>query len=320
MAVPVDPVAMFYQAASTNDIPMMEEALELVVKDKDRNVPMTLGTGLQYAANRNHIEMIQFLLDHGANMADMRPMAIYDDDQRPSVRTLQFLLDHGWDMNSWSGSGDREWQWPFLWTCLAHQNLVNWCLEHGARVDMYDERLSVINEVGEQEGTRNSCPPLLDYVARYGTVAQFELFRNRGAPLGFRMLHLATQRARSAALSEGITEPPPDDDDDPRFYHYRESMKMVKHILQIDEVDVNAQRLFLAEGDVCSTALCIVAFRPMENDRPLTRLLLDAGADPDLMGFWGSPRSCGELHGNRIFLKALEEWDNEKREQTASSV
>ncbi|KEQ60579.1 uncharacterized protein M437DRAFT_68116 [Aureobasidium melanogenum CBS 110374] len=67
--------------------------------------------------------------------------------------------------------------------CLRRGGLVSWALENGARPD--DPMLT----------DPYRCPPLLDTVARRGSVVSFKLPQSKGARRGLRTLHSAVDTA-----------------------------------------------------------------------------------------------------------------------------
>lgn len=101
-----------------------------------------------------------------------------------------------------------------------------------------------------------------------GTVTTFELLRSKGAPLGWRPLHLAIKAATHASSSQEGNR-----------------MATVLHLLDVVGIDVNA--LDQPTGSKAlptrlGTPICYIpgARVPNIDIKNLTWLLLDRGADP----------------------------------------
>ena len=87
--------------------------------------------------------------------------------------------------------------------------LVQWCLSHGAHVTYPD--------------ADPTTPPLLEVVAKRGSVETFKLLQEHGAPLGKRILHRAVERAAYADTPEKLVQ----------------SMEMVRFLVEEVGLDVN---------------------------------------------------------------------------------
>jgi hypothetical protein len=140
------------------------------------------------------------LVEHGASIENLRPTTTVAGF-RTSKATLELLLAHGWDINAChSGSGpDAQ---PFMWHMVYNEDMICWCLEHGASVhpkDLEPLRDDIINQC------QRSCEPILEKTAACSSVEVFELLRSRGAPLGRRTLHRAIETAVLGA--ERVVEP-----------------------------------------------------------------------------------------------------------------
>ena len=73
---------------------------------------------------------------------------------------------------------------PLVYRVYRSEEILCWCLDHGARVDYSDT---------EPPGV----PPLLEYVGKGGTISTLELLMENGAKLGRRTLHRAVEGASS---------------------------------------------------------------------------------------------------------------------------
>ena len=73
---------------------------------------------------------------------------------------------------------------PLDYHVYRSEELLRWCLNHGARIDSPDN-------------DPPNIPPLLEYVAKGGTISTFKLLMEHGAKLGRRTLHRAVEGASS---------------------------------------------------------------------------------------------------------------------------
>ncbi|EME81800.1 uncharacterized protein MYCFIDRAFT_78768 [Pseudocercospora fijiensis CIRAD86] len=273
--------------SETDDVSVMEQAILLASQPSSRHaVSDIVQRGLKRACARNAIHVLQYVLEHGPDVEKLiaKDILINDEPTKPSQEVLEILVAHGWDINS---RGDS---WPLLWFVVEYPDLVEWCLDHGAKVDVPDDL------------SRGSSPPptILGLAASSGSVETFELLRRRGAPLDRRTLHLAVEKATLLA-SRGTSQP------------YTDRMAMVRHLIDVVKLDVNA--IEHRVGDQCSTPLCYLARRPnSDSHRELINFLLDRGADPEMDcgtegGIdWPRPIDCAESCGNLEFLHAVQEW------------
>ena len=173
--------------------------------------------------------MLSYLLDRGADVGTLSASDIiptHDDSVKPSHEVLEILIAHGWDVNT---QGPRHTSWPLLWQVVRYPEVVTWCLNHGASVDIPDDPPRV-NTDGTYSRTDLPRPPILGMAASSGTVETFELLRSRGAPLDPRTLHLAVERAALHA-PRGASD---------RSAPYTRRMVMVRHLVDVAELDVNA--------------------------------------------------------------------------------
>lgn len=265
--------------------------------------------GLSRSARRRAVHVLSYLVDHlhGADVAAISaPEIVSNDDMgKPSQEVLEILVAHGWDINT-RGPGDAT-RWPLLWHVVRYPDLVRWCLDHGARVDIPENPPKVNGNVESRTGVPR--PTILGAAASSGSVETFELLRAKGAPLDPRTLHRAVEQATASAPKEG---------EEPGSF-YTQRMDMIRHLVDVVKLDFNAIKRQL--GSSCSTPLCIVAGRPTNQIfRELVYFLLDRGADPNLNcrtqedpHCWPSAMVCAQTCGNGRFLEAVEEWQAEKQ-------
>ena len=220
---------------------------------------------LWWAIRKNAVRCARYALEHGA------PMNSFDTSMFPteiSTEILELLLAHEWDIN------DRQkFKQPLLWHICGNTGLVRWCLDHGAEVIPRNQ------DPDDLDDTCN-CPPLLDLVARRGTVEGFALLRSKGAPLGRCAVHHAARRAIFEQNSDKDTEQLQEEQD--------QAMEMLRYLVDDVKLDVNAtdHPPNLKIAGMCGTPLCYVASWP--GDREIVvRFLLAHGADPAVQDAWG---------------------------------
>ncbi|KAF9734855.1 hypothetical protein PMIN06_000681 [Paraphaeosphaeria minitans] len=216
------------------------------------------------AIQNNAEKVLKYLIEkQGLHVQHLPPTVVSGAGRSTAI--LELLLAHGWDIN-WrhvSESGpDAE---PFMWHIVGDGDVVAWCLEHGATLfPIRQERLHP-NALTQSQ---LSCSQVLECAAARGSVATFELLRSKGAPLGWRPLHLAV-RAAGLALD--------------RAAEVDERMAMVRHLIDVVGVEVNAldHPVGKRKADRQGTPIVYVAeLNGLKNLRELTWLLLDRGADP----------------------------------------
>jgi len=252
--------------------------------------------------------------------------------EREFPRTLvEILLQHGWDINH-----RRFRQQPLLWHMVYDGDLVEWCLERGARIladgqkpwpkfdinsgkecTKYLERFPWSDE--EASEYFYDCPPILERAAGESTVATFELLRSKDAQLSWRVLHRAvssranrdlqkesTREQTSPTASDGVNRL--DLSDGQLARTRKERMAMVRHLVDTLKLDANArdQPPGWDLGGFWGRPLHYVAHHGGLGDtREVTLFLLDHGADLDLLNSKGeSPMTMRRSH----IQETVHEW------------
>ena len=294
-----NPMALCIEACKADDVSLMEQAISIASKSTSRHAVQDVAQrGIKRSAARGAVHVLNYLVDHphGADVVALSALDIMANDvmAKPSLEIFEILVAHGWDINT--QGPDKITSWPLLWYVVEYPDLVRWCLDHGARVDIPDNPPKV------------GPSTILGMAASLGSVETFELLRAKGASLDPRTLHHAVEKATILAPKEG-SEPS-------SFYTHR--MDMVRHLVDVVKLDVNAVQHQL--GRQCSTPLCIVAGRPTNQIfRELIYFLLDRGADPNLNcktqgdTNWPSAIACAQSSGNMRFLQAIKDWQAEKQ-------
>lgn len=231
------------------------------------------------AVGQNAMTILRTLVGRGLSV-------IPTDTRTPvgaSKETLDFLLAHGWDINMRPCTVNNHE--PFMWHVVSDIDMVKWCLAHGASVYLRDH--VPLGDSAEITLDQRSTCQVLERVAERGTVETFELLHSKGAPVGWRSLHLAVEAAavHFDMLSLRTHDEDPQPTADTKHLNEKtERMNMVRHLIDVVRCDVNAPdqpvgtRRF---GGRRGTPICyILAASSGCDTRELTWLLLDRGADP----------------------------------------
>lgn len=298
-------------ACRADNAPLMEHTIAALEAHANPHytVQDLLDKNLRRAAAQGRLNVLRYVLERGADVSKVGPFTLLatEDMAKPSQAAIEILIAHGWDINNQRPGHDG---YPFLWHIVEYHDLVEWCLDHGALVD--------VPEDPPRRGGRPR-PTILNRAAGFGDVDTFEMLRARNAPLDARTLHRAVEQAMYNAPKYG------DDRDNP---HFARRMRMVRHLVDNVKLDVNT--VAHAGGSLCSTPLCFPACRPSGQDfRELVFSLLDRGADPQLGGFidqgpgrppyeWWSPVHFATICGGS-FMSILEEWQVSRKDKSRAA-
>ena len=250
------------KACKDDDTTLLAEAISMTAKE---DLKAFYNDASLEATRNSAIAILNNLIERGADVRPWWP----SNAKGASKETLELLLAHDWDINARGDSPhDRE---PFMWEVARDYDFVKWCLEHGASVHPRGQEPF---HDGVTTKSRRECPQVLEKVARWGSIATFELLRSKGAPLGWRSLHLAVETA-TYGRSEEVTD----------FINHDERMAMVRYLLDVVGLNVNAPDQPVGSTVLpmhLGTPICYIPGSAMlERDtRELTWLLLDRGADP----------------------------------------
>lgn len=231
------------------------------------------------------IHVIDYCLSHGADVNKIYAydVASADFDAEFSEPVVELLMSHGWDIKTQKSDTD----WPLIWYLVDKPESLIWLIDHGSDMLSKREREEARPYDHDFRG-RDYCPSLLERAAAEGTVSSFELLRSHGAPLSPRILHVAALACTRHGTTDICNQPVGLQQECKVKFEdtgkLRERMDMVRHIVTVLKVDVNA--LDRETGGLLlychGTPLCYVAGnRAGPRLKELTEYLLDRGADPD---------------------------------------
>lgn len=293
-APPPRPGRLVLQACQTDDTSLIAQALTLAsLPTAHDSLDSILTQAVNNAIRRNATSVLTYVLTHGGSV----PHTSFLSVENPSTSTLEILLSHGWDINA-RALGEKA----FLWNAvLVSDELVAWCLDHGASPIPKDLHLE-----SEEEKLKDSfgCPAILESAARNSTLKTFKLLHSKGAPLGRRTLHFAAASAFKTMETEEAS--------------FAERIGIVKHQVEDLGLEPNAldQPKGYSWGNHWGTPLCYVAkeLSPRWDCEEVVKYLLEKGADPEMVmdpGGW-SAVELARQGGNERLLKIFDYWRTEK--------
>ena len=270
-------------ACQKDDTTLIDQAFSKASQHDDINDLELLNEFCALAIENNSTNVLMHLIKQGASVKSMKPRNVTWRGPRTKP-ILEILIAHGWDINDREDSGNGSDTEPFMWSIVEDIDLVTWCLEHGASVyprgqePLRDDIITL---------SQLKCQQILEKAAYSATVETFELLRSKGAPLGWRPLHRAIETTTHFQADPGEDANRSEEEDikaKESARKYEERMAMVRHLVDVVRIDVNAPdeppgRNF---PDRWGTPICYIAKSyGMDTDiRELAWFLLDRGADP----------------------------------------
>ncbi|KAL9629919.1 MAG: hypothetical protein Q9164_006663 [Protoblastenia rupestris] len=281
------PRSIINDGCITNSIPEVRRGLYLSTKSAAPNPPL-LTWSLSCAIKHAQPTLVRYLLDEEhAPIASVTPSKLGATAARSAElgrvkEVFHVLVERGWDINQHepsSSNNNSEGEESLLHLVAFSEELVNWCLEHGASVP-----------------SPPSSSSILESVASIGSVSTFRVLQERGAQLGRRTLHRAVESAAYAS-QEG-----------------REGrMAMVRFLA--DEVGCGVNDMDTGEKipNFWGTPICY-AVHAGEGGDEVVKFLLERGADPYVKDCWGSFDAfrLAEMVRNERVLRVLREWEMRK--------
>lgn len=304
------------EACEKDDVSAMAEYIERVSQLSEGKRQDVLNLTLRRAVKRHAAKITAHVMELGADHSRIDGGTIASEiDYAPNPPTreiVETLIAHGWDIS--------QGEVPLLWVITDDYDWVAWCLAHKAKVMPQDEDVSKPRAAGPTHFTLRN--PILQYPARNGDIATFELLRAHGAPVSQAVLPSAVRKA-SRLASRDSTEQPSE--------KYKKLLSMVVYLLDVVKIDVNIPSFGVAAGvgsgsycsnPLCSTPLCCVADSSTGDTQELVWVLLDRGGDPNLcvkyqtgidFSIENSVPSAIEAHPkNERFRQAVIDWEAKK--------
>ncbi|OBT65461.1 hypothetical protein VE03_04944 [Pseudogymnoascus sp. 23342-1-I1] len=270
-------------ACQKDDTTLIDQALSKASQHDDINDLELLNEFCALAVQHNSANVLTHLIKQGASIKSLKPGNITWRGPRTKP-IMEILLAHGWDINARDTSRGYLGAEPFMWSVVTDIDLVTWCLEHGASVYPRDQE-PLRDDILTM--SQRKCQQILEKAAYSATVATFELLRSKGAPLGWRPLHRAietTTHYQAYPGEEANRREEEEKEAKESARKYEERMAMVRHLVDVVGIDVNAPDEPPGAGvpDRWGTPICYIAKSyGLETDtRELAWFLLDRGADP----------------------------------------
>lgn len=179
---------VFSKACSTGDL---ESAALLAAGDHAPNNAYYLNFGLVSAIIHKQLDIVRYLLSHGAVIDDsVTAMAV----KAASLPVFEILLSHGWDVNTSFLGGQTA-----LLNLLPHVELIKWLLAHGA-----DPNLGPPLSPQPRSLPATDSGAVLDTAASIAIPETFGLLLQHGAKLENSLPLHATAASTSKADDESI--------------------------------------------------------------------------------------------------------------------
>ena len=296
-------------ACENDDISMLSGQIQkATLTASPEDLQRVLQACVRDAAWSNSTKVMACLIEQGADVTQITARTLVDTikDTLPSLEILNLLIEHGWNVNSRDPGPRND---PLLWYVVRDTELVKWCVNHGAHVDLEDDT---------PPGMRRRRKPILECAAVSSSIEAFELLRASGAPVSYNHGILP-----SAVMAISLYLP--SNDEDSGSQHYKRLMAMVRHLVDVVGCDVNSAShgSYYGSGSICSTPLCWIACHRSRGARELVRFLLDRGGDVDLAGPTDdsleipSVRMAAMRCHDSYFLDLIAEWEAEQESRAS---
>lgn len=200
-----------------------------------------LDEALNTAVYLGAVKVMSDLISRGADIHLVRGFQVTKSlSSSQTIEVLKVLVAHSWGINQ---SNDRS---PgIMWSFVDDGDLLGWCLANGASL-----RVGDTPTLRPRSDWRRS-DTILERTASCGIIQTFEFLRKRGAPVGTRALQAAVQAAT-------VTQPRHDREvhgealenltGRARAKTYTERFAMVRHLVEVVKLDVNASDILDSNG------------------------------------------------------------------------
>lgn len=183
------------KACEADDTTLMDEAISMTAAE---DLKEFYSHASLIATKNNATAILNNLIERGVRVTPRWPSNAID----ASKGTLELLLAQGWDINERGGSVNRRADEPFMWYVASNDDLVKWCLEHGASVHPRGQEPLTADVITQSQ---RECPQILEKVAAWGSVATFDSCALKARPWAGARCILPSRLLRTSVLSKQET-------------------------------------------------------------------------------------------------------------------
>lgn len=267
--------------------------VQFIVSSEIRT-PVFLHNGLVLALGAANIEVARYLLSAGAPIIRVTPSKVLSAPPDQQIPLFELLTHHGWDPStpSYDGTG------LLLPRIVTNTPLLSWFLSHGVNPNFGVQRSG-----GDGTLDTHSCAAL-ESAAGGGNIEAVRMLLDAGAEISNGMpLHYAAG-ACPPGLNPHAGRVTPSKEFDV-------NMIPVMALLVERGADVNR-----AEESRHMVPRYAIVHAVMAGAVERVKWLLEAGADPDARGAWGSAVECARV-GSDEMKKTVEEGVARRLQHTA---
>ena len=123
--------------------------------DHGANLNVEDDNSLQWASSKGHLKVVEYLVDHGANVNAQDDYALILASKNGHLDVVEYLVDHGANVNA---RDDYALRWA---SNNGHLDIVEYLVNHGANIHAYDDQA-------------------LRWASKYGHVDVVNFLRNLG--------------------------------------------------------------------------------------------------------------------------------------------
>ncbi|KAH6889339.1 hypothetical protein B0T10DRAFT_51403 [Thelonectria olida] len=274
------PRILLRQAIQENSTEKLSEAVR-INKAKNSSDNGFLVSALTTCFRQGKADLVRHLLEQEhAPVGSIKPGDLTPREGEPSfsLPLLGLLIANGWDINSEDNPGAAGRKDKLIDLVCDREDVVQWLVEHGARIDHAQEYHEMMPRV----------VALLETCAVFGSVSTFKYLQQKGAKLGTRTLHRSAGEAAAIgadpALEDGGAGDANAEDGDGAanpVKRRRDRAEMLRYLVDEVKLDINA-----LDTDIALHAwhwgppISYAAGKPQ--GEAVVRWLLQKGADPTI--------------------------------------